>query len=184
MSRIVNILLAGVFILTYSFPILGQIEPKLQNFGSQDRVSISTSRDQDNVTQYNEIKEMIQLSEFIVVGNVNSAYSYWGTDSLIWTRYSFSVNENLKSSTLGAFTMVQKGGEVGRIGMICSNSFPFSQGKNYLLFLKYDFNRSVIPIDTRGVMLLEKNNLQTNNMLRTIKSVIQKSKKEAENETR
>jgi hypothetical protein len=184
MPRVANILLAGVFILIYSFPILGQIEPKLLNSGSQNRVSNSTARNLDNVTQYNEMKEMIQLSEFIVVGKVTSAFSYWGVDSLIWTRFSFSIIENIKGFNQGSLTIVEKGGEVGNIGLISSNSFRFTQGKDYLLFLKHDSNGAVVPVDTRGAKLLEGKNGSTSNMVNILKNEIQNSRKENKNETR
>lgn len=126
-------------------------------------------------------KDLIEKSEAIVVARVTSTQSYWGKDSLIWTRYTFSTKERLKGTMAGSFSMETQGGEVGKIFMRNSTSHMFDENKSYLLFIKKFEHGKYGIVDTRGSMRLYKNNAKSRYRIQELKSQIQILSKEKKN---
>lgn len=126
-------------------------------------------------------RDLIENSEVIAVVKVASAHSYWGRDSLIWTTYNFFTQERLKGSLASSFSMEAKGGEVGEMGMINSNSPRFLQGKGYLLFLKRNESGEQVVVDPRRAVAVDMHGTESRNALQNLRFQISTFGKEKKN---
>jgi hypothetical protein len=82
------------------------------------------------------LSKLLDASSAVVQGRVIRHWSAWdGDHQFIWTHYELRANEVLVGRNRQTFTISEPGGVVGEIGLQVSNSVPFTDGEEVLVFL-------------------------------------------------
>src|ERR1019366_6906997 len=84
-----------------------------------------------------DLPELVQKSDSIIEGHVDSVVSQWDTSvKLIYTYISIRIDEQVKGSNGQSLTIKQVGGRVGSLDMNAVGMPVFKAGQQLVLFLK------------------------------------------------
>ncbi len=101
------------------------------------------------------LKELVELSTDIVVGNVEHRESFW-QDQRIYTKHLISVRETWRGKkTEKTIEVLTLGGVVANLGQSVAGSPKLEQGKSVLLFMTRDNRAALHPVGlSQGVFYL------------------------------
>lgn len=81
-----------------------------------------------------EPSDFIEQTELIFVGSLVGQESFWTSDGMILTEYTFEVQRAVKGTSGTHVQITEYGGEVGDIIHQVSHSARYSTGRTYLIF--------------------------------------------------
>ena len=101
------------------------------------------------------LKELVELSSDIVIGNVEHRESFW-QDQRIYTKHVISVRETWRGQkTEKAIEVLTLGGVVDNLGQSVEGSPKLKKGESVLLFMTRDSRAALHPVGlSQGVFYL------------------------------
>ena len=83
------------------------------------------------------LSQLVDSSSAVLRGRVTRHWSAWDADhQLIWTHYEVRTSEVFRGRNAPSYTISEPGGVIGELGLRVSNSVPFADEEEVIVFLK------------------------------------------------